>query len=89
MTEKEINNGWIKIINEDWLQWKKIDNSRDKAYIKNNDVDCLSILLLVQCKGETEQLFLKDYLWLDLEPDSEIKATHYRFIYHFELPLDL
>jgi hypothetical protein len=58
----ETNNGWTKIINENWLQWRKIDGSRDKAYIKNNEVDCLAILLLVQCKGETEQLFFKRLL---------------------------
>lgn len=83
------NNGWTKITDNDWLQWEKIDGSRDKAYIKNNEADCLAILLLVQCKGETEQIFLKDYLWLDLKPESEIKATHYRFIDYFELPKDL
>lgn len=87
MTEKEKNNGWTKIIDDDWLQWKKINRSTDKAYIKGNDVDYLAILLLVQRKGETEQLFLNDYLWLEL--DSDIKATHYRFIDCFELPEDL
>jgi hypothetical protein len=83
------DNGWTKITDNDWLQWRKIDASTDKAYIKNNESDCLAILLLVQCKGETEQLFLKDYLWIELQLDTDIKATHYRFINYFELPEDL
>jgi len=83
------DNGWTKIIDEDWLKWRKINGSTNKAYIKNNEVDCLAILLLVQCNGETEQIFLSDYLWLELEPNSIIKATHYRFIFNFELPSNL
>lgn len=77
---------WIKIENPDWLKWKRVDGSTQRAYINNPEEDYFDIAVLVRIGEEIEQLSLSSYLWL--KEDTEVVATHYLIINKFELPID-